>query len=251
MFWANISGNGDVIKGYARDILKPFVEIAYFLSYNLRDGLDKVKDYPALVKENSSLKMLVEKLRVRNIRLREKCMELERLRKLLRLKDELEFDTVVCKIIGYDISGRRGKIILDKGSNDGIFVKMPVVASGGLVGKVISVSPRSSTVNLLIDESFKAGALIQESRDIGIVEGNGCFCGPDCLKMRYIPLDSSVNIGEVVVTSGLGFVFPKGLPIGKIVAIGKEDNGLFLYADIKPFVNFNRLEEVICIVTEE
>jgi len=128
---------------------------------------------------------------------------------------------------------------------------MVVVTERGLVGIISTVSPHSSQVLLITDPRLAVSALIQRTRDpgtVGIVESFSE--DPAYLKISYLPPEAKIQPGDVVITSGLGGVFPKGLVIGTIKEVLPDPSGMILSALIEPRVNFNRLEEVLIIVEE-
>ena len=133
---------------------------------------------------------------------------------------------------------------INRGKADGISRNLVVVTPQGLVGRVTSCTDTTSEVLLILDRESAVGALVQVSRTQGIVEGHG---DQNRLKMVNIPYDSSIQNGQIVVTSGLSEIFPPGLRIGEVIDVGHEPNGLLKYAYIKPSVDFDKLEEVFII----
>ena len=120
---------------------------------------------------------------------------------------------------------------------------MAVVSAQGLVGRIVEVAPMSARAILLIDPESRVSALFQESRDLGVAEGDGS----SWLRMTHIDRDSTVKLGDQVLSSGFGGVYPKGVLIGKVEMVGSEKESLELFATVRPFVNFSKLEEVLCI----
>jgi rod shape-determining protein MreC len=120
---------------------------------------------------------------------------------------------------------------------------MAVVSAEGLVGRVIEAGPISSRVILLLDPQSRASILFQDSRDDGMAEGDGS----PWLRVTHIHRESQVKVGERVLSSGLGQIYPKGIPVGTVEMVGTEKSGLELFATVKPYVNFSKLEEVLCI----
>jgi rod shape-determining protein MreC len=123
----------------------------------------------------------------------------------------------------------------------------PVLAPDGLVGRVVEVTPTSARVQLLTDPVNAVGGLIQRTRVTGIVSGN---LGAGT-RIRYLPLMADVVVGDEVVTSGMGGVFPKGIPIGRITAVDRRSGALFQEATLQPSVDLSRLEEVLILTTLE
>ncbi len=209
------------------------------------------------------LESQVDALTVENVRLREYEAEAQQLRTLLNFTSEYPVST----FLGADIVGREacetfpcGQVLgadpnpyvryvtINVGAQQGVETGMPVVSGGaGLVGRVTEVSPRTSKVKLLTDADSAVAALLQTSRVSGLVVGQ-----PDgSLLMKYIPQEDSVGADEIVLTSGLGGVLPKGLVIGQVTKVEQEDYELFQSATVRPAVDLSRLELVLVITSFE
>ncbi len=157
------------------------------------------------------------------------------------------YSFLTASVVARDPGNWFGTVTLNKGFRDGVEEKMTVLTPKGLVGRVISVSARTCEVLLITDPRSGVGALVQDTRTPGIIEGTSGALG--MTRMIHIPNDAPVEVGQAVMTSGLGIVFPKGIPVGEIADIRNESSGLFKSADIHPYTDLNRLEEVL-IVTE-
>ncbi len=124
---------------------------------------------------------------------------------------------------------------------------MPVVNAGGVVGRLVSVSPNYAKVLLVIDQNSAVDSIIQRSRDEGIVKGlSAKLC-----KLDYVVKTSDVVVGDKVVTSGLGRVYPKGLPVGEVVEVVNIPGELFKEIKVRPMVDFSKLEELLVILKED
>lgn len=177
--------------------------------------------------------------------LQETLKENERLRELLKFAASLSMEYVPAEVIGRNPDNWFSTATINKGTADGVSRDDPVVTAAGLVGRVIKVTRDTATVMLMLDPDSGAGGLVQRTRDAGVVVGVG---GPgQVLRMKLFSRESDVKVGDTIVTSGLGSFFPKGLPVGKVVMVGRGDYGLVKTADIQPFVNFDRLEEVLVL----
>jgi len=197
--------------------------------------------------ENESLKRRISELDAENILLKEYEYQNLRLRELLQFKDTVsrQYDTVSASVVAKNPSNSYQTVTINRGEADGIKKDMAVVTSFGLVGHVINVSGSSAEVMLVLDSASAVGALVQVTRTPGVVEGPADDSG--YLRMNHIAKEAPVREKQVIVSSGLGGIYPKGLPIGKTVKIGAESNGLEKYALVRPFVDFNTLEEVMVI----
>ncbi|RJQ30544.1 MAG: rod shape-determining protein MreC [Peptococcaceae bacterium] len=179
--------------------------------------------------------------------LTETKLENERLSRLLDYSQTAagQYEFITASVVGRDLGSWFGTVTLNKGTNSGIKKDMVVLTPDGLAGRVMSVSFYTSEVLLITDPRSGVSTLIQESRTPGIVEGITGDSG--LVRMIHLPSDALVDVGQTIVTAGLGSIFPKGIPVGRVVAIRRESPGLFKSADIRPFADLNRLEEVLVI----
>jgi rod shape-determining protein MreC len=169
-----------------------------------------------------------------------------RLRKLLAFVDDLDRPALPAQVIGEDASNWARTILIDKGTLSGLKNGLPVVAAQGVVGRIIKVAPESARVLLITDASSAVAALVQRTRTRGVVRGRG-----DNLSIEYALRDADLQVGDLLVTSGMGGVFPKGLPLGVIKTVEKGQFGLFQQVKAIPTVDFSYLEEVMVIVGED
>lgn len=173
--------------------------------------------------------------------------ENKRLRNLLGYKKRLPYSTTAARIIGYDPTNWFSTIIINRGQQDRIKEALAVVTyqegQEGLVGRVISVRENSAQVLLLLDQNLAVGAKVVRTQAKGLVEGiNKRTC-----RLRYLPSDTDLTEGDMIVTSGEGGIFPEGIPIGKVISSKREAQRLFLEAELQPSIDFNRLEDVLVI----
>jgi rod shape-determining protein MreC len=205
------------------------------------------QDYFALQEvraENEQLKKDVGDLRVQLQQERALAQQTQSLQKLLDLKTNTALSTTAATVIAGGASPEFRTITIDKGTNDGLRADMAVIAPAGVVGRVIQPSSRASKIQLLIDRNAAAGALIERTRAQGVVVGSGS----DDLRMEYVPGSAELKAGDVVVTSGIDGIYPKGFVIGQIQSVRR---GAGEYSDIviKPAVDFSSLEAVLVVLT--
>ena len=231
------------LRGGFFSLSRPFLSLSELLRDSVIGTFTHAKDFFFLYGENERLGKEVDTLKGQIVSLKENIQETERLKTLLDFKKATPARSVACEVIARDMSLLGSWALLGKGSRQGIKVEMPVVNREGLVGKVVEISPQTARVILLTDVGSKVSGLIQNTRDTGLILGDGS----PFLKMKFIDADSAAKVGGLVVSSGLGGVYPKGIPIGKIEWIRREKNGLHLHARVKPAVSFSRLEEVLCL----
>jgi len=187
----------------------------------------------------------VNQLMLRTVELEETKIELEILREQLGFKEaNPQYQILSAEVIGQDPTNLVRFLIIDRGKRDGIKEGMPVISARGLVGRIAQVGTEWAKVLLLTDASSAVNAMVQRSRATGSVQGR---TGHD-LVMRYIPQGESVEVEDIVITSGLGGNFPKHLVIGQITAVRQSDVEMFQEARIRSAVDFNRLETVMVIL---
>jgi rod shape-determining protein MreC len=193
--------------------------------------------------ENARLRAENDRLRVQALRVTETDDENRRLRRLLALKDRLPLATLPGEVIAREWGWVRS-LTVNRGLTDEITRMTPAIVPEGLVGRVVDVRRGASVVQLLNDPASTVGATLQRTRTIGVVEGDP----RGTMRFKYHARDGlAIQVGDQVVTSGAGGVFPKGIPIGRVQAIDERGSALFHYAVLTPVVDFSRLEEVLLI----
>ncbi|MDD5347764.1 MAG: rod shape-determining protein MreC [Candidatus Omnitrophica bacterium] len=171
-------------------------------------------------------------------------LENQRLRRLLGFKQKAGYRVIPAIVIGRDPSNWSSTVIIDRGSSSGVQKGFVCVTFLGLVGRVIETTRTTSTVMLVNDPNVSVSAVVQRSRQEGLVSGS---LGGTLL-MKYLPRDCDIKVSDAVVTSGLTRVFPKGIPVGTVVTVREESSGLSRYAVIKPAVELSALEEVLVVI---
>ncbi|MHB1293440.1 MAG: rod shape-determining protein MreC [Anaerolineae bacterium] len=195
-------------------------------------------EYEALVSENAELRSQV-------IRLQEAQIENEDLRRQLNFKSAApNYQLLSAEVIGHDPTNLLQYLIIDRGANDGITPGMPVLVADGLVGRIQEVSADSSKVMLITDPSSSVSGQIMRSRVTGVIQGSA----GRGLVMRYIPQESDLVPGDVVLTSGLGGNFPKRLVIGQVASVTQKDADIFQEAVLAPEANLYDLETVMVLL---
>jgi len=197
--------------------------------------------------ENIRLNRENDSLRSVKYRYQELLRTNQRLQSLLQFKESTDQPVIAAQVIGKDPTGWFQSVIIDKGENAGIKMNMPVVNAEGVVGKLVAVSYNYAKVLLVIDQNSSVDCIIQRSRDTGIVKG---LSSKVCL-LDYVLKSSDVRVGDVVVTSGLDRIFPKGIPVGDVIEVKDPPGELFKDVKITPRVNFSKLEELLVILKED
>ncbi|MGE3273597.1 MAG: rod shape-determining protein MreC [Vicinamibacterales bacterium] len=195
--------------------------------------------------QNEALRREVQDLQVRLQEERALAQRTESLRQLLELRDRAGLETSAAEVIAAGASPEFRTMTIDKGSTDGLAADMAVISPSGVVGRIILPSLRASKVQLLIDRNAAAGALIERTRAQGVVTG----IGGGRLRLDYVAGTADVKTGDLVVTSGIDGIYPKGFVIGTVDAIEDEGAGSFPVISVRPAVDFSRLEEVLVVLT--
>lgn len=237
--------------GFFRKIIMeaaaPFQKLAHVSVKSVGDSWDRYVFLVGLVEENKNLNKTISELEAELLLYREGRMETERLRKLLALKESLGYSFVAAHVIAREQGALSKTIIIDKGSFDGLKSGMPVVAPPGLVGRVVHVSWNVAKVLLITDENSNVDVLLDRTRVQGIFSGAGLRGG----KLKYITKNQDVVAGDIVISSGMGGVFPKGLFVGQVRDVTKPETELFLNISVNPYIDFSKLEEVLVLFSEE
>lgn len=220
-------------------LLKPPLELTESSS---RDIISFLK-YKNILYENRRLKEELGRLKIKVTLLEEAQLENKRLYKLLDFKKEAASDALPCRVIGRDSSNWFNSIILNKGRKDGIKEGDAVIGDGALAGKVIEVYAGVSKVILITDPSLKIAAKIQRTRDEGILEG----IDKNLCRLKYLPLESKILVGDKVITSNRSQIYPEGLLMGEVISISQDASNLYKIALIRPEINLLNLEEALCI----
>ena len=200
--------------------------------------------------ENRQLTEENFRLQTANRDLREVLIENARLRKLLKLKDKDPTRYLVGKVIGASIQKQIRSLIINIGEADSVKKNMAVVNADGLIGKVISTSNHQSIIQILPDFNALVSAKLQNSREVGVIS----WSGYPWLDLQFISKNIPIEVGELVITSGLSQIYPPGLKIGVVADIKPNLTDIFQEIQVKPAVNFNALDEVFVIrslATEE
>jgi len=196
-------------------------------------------------KENELLKKSLSQAVEKN----NQCVEIElsnqRLRKFLNFQKTRTIQTVSAEVIGKDPSPWFKTVIIDKGEADGIQKGCPVVVPEGITGQVVSASTHYAKVLLIIDRNSAVDVLVQRSRARGIIRG---MSSENC-SFQYVLRKNDIRVGDEVVSSGIDGVYPKGLRIGYVSGVIRRNSGMFQEVDVTPYVDFEKLEEVLVVIT--
>jgi rod shape-determining protein MreC len=194
---------------------------------------------------------LEERVAVLETLLQEKqdlAREAEHLREVLELRQVLPLETITADVVTRDGMPWFRTVMLDKGRESGVTLEAPVISPTGVVGRVIAVGPHAAKVQLLLDQQSGVGVLIERSRVTGVVSGQVGFADSDAteLALKYVPALADVVVGDLVVTSGLDRLYPKGLVVGRVRTVN-NGSGLFKDIVVSPSARFDQLEHVLVV----
>ncbi len=199
-------------------------------------------------RENRELRAQIEQMKIQQTRMEEDARMARRVQALLGFKEQYVDSTIAAQVIGTSGSEQSRVLYIDKGSDDGIRTDMAVITPAGIVGKIVQVADNWSQVLPINDQFSGVGAALKDSRLQGILKGTPS----GATTLQYIMSDEKVTPGEDVITSGGDRIFPKGLPVGKVLSVqpGKD---LFLNIRVTPTAQLNQVEEVLVVtkITEK
>jgi len=228
------------VRNIATDTLKFPLNIFTLLNREIRAIIFYHRNFV----ENEKLKKEAALLRQQLSMAEESARENRRLKSLIGFKQNTPLGLVAARVIARDPSNWSSVIIIDKGKDNGLRPSLAVITEKGLVGKVTEVGKTTSKIMLITDPNLGVSALLARSREEGLVSGTL----ENLLIMRYLPKDVDMKVSDIVISSGLSQIFPKGIIIGKVIEVGTEFSGLSRFAIIKPAVNLSTLEEVLVII---
>lgn len=245
-----LTGRLGAIEGAVALLMAPGQQGLSSITDRTVQTISGLADFRNLQERTAELENINRSLLAENLRLQEIERENQRLRELLSFSEtrpgiELRGGQIIARVIGRDSNNFLNFLMVDLGSNHGIEVGMPVMNNEGLVGRVSEVTSSSSKVLLITDPLSAVNAILQSSRLTGVVNG---VVGGDPV-MGFIPQGTLVGVGEVVLSSGLGGNFPKGIPIGQVVEVRQRDFEVFQEALVRPIVDFGRLEFVLIVTS--
>lgn len=192
--------------------------------------------------ENQRLAADVARLREENARLRPDAQENARLRALLGFKQQQQYRSLAARVVGRDPSQWFSTVLVDRGASEGVRRDDPVITSDGVVGHVVETQGSWARVLLVADPRSAVSVVLDRSREVGIVVGQG----QNLLKVTYLSRDADVRAGDLVLTSGLGPIYPRGLPLGSIVSVSRTT--MFQEAVVRPASDLGHLEDVLIVL---
>lgn len=237
-------GRPSSVETVVLTIAKPFQSAASGIG-NFFSGIGKsLRSRRAIRAENERLREEVRRLNLEVMRLREDAMEAARLREAFSFKSAFPEKLLAARIISREPSSWFVTATINRGSASGIQPAQAVITPRGLVGQVFSVSKTSAQIRAITDPQSGVGGMVQRSRAIGLCIGKD----PDTIEMSEIAKDADVAVGDIVVTSGIGGMIPKGVPIGRVTKVSPAKGGFTKTAWLRPSVRIDQTEECFIVI---
>jgi rod shape-determining protein MreC len=233
---------------WAQTAASPFQNVSSRAGGATADLFHEIINFRGTAAENERLKERMTQMETELRIAREQASENERLKGLLNLKQQTGYDNVPARVIGRDPSVWFNTVTIDRGSTSGVAVNMPVVTGGGIVGRVITVSPFSSQVMLITDEKAGAGAVVGQlgqSGALGSVRGGG---EKGLVEMRYVSGLEKVEVGDYVLTTGQDGIYPAGLNVGEVVDLKRGTPTQPHQILIRPSARLDQLQDVAVLL---
>jgi len=238
------SREANVVERGIMSVFAPIMKPASLVSGFFEDAWDNYISLVDVRRENLRLREEIRELNSRVVTGNEAMQAKQRLEHLLDMKSTIKAPTLAASVVGEDVTSWFRTMIIDRGSSSGIREGMAVIAADGVAGQIIKVAPTSARVLLITDHSSGIAVTIQRSRARGVVKGKG----EGLCSMEFTTREEDVKVGDAVVSSGIGGVFPKGLPVGEVTMVKRGEYGIFQTVTIRPSVTFAHLEEVLVVL---
>ncbi|WP_195952965.1 rod shape-determining protein MreC [Clostridium saudiense] len=249
----SIKSNSNIISSGVGGVISPLQKIVYTVNEKVKGSFDFFINFSNVKKEN-------EELTAKNAELENKLIEYERMKdENTRLREMFDYsqananyDYLGCNIIGYSGGNISNGYIIDKGTKDGVEKDMVVITPAGLVGKVTKASSSFAIVQTILNENIAVAAMVESTDETtGILQGITDSKNKNLTELSNIPIESAIKEGDKILTSGLGEMYPKEIRIGEVISVEVDNVGIMKRAVVKPYVDFNKLEELFVVVPKE
>ena len=246
----SLQSDANGISSSVSTVVSPLQKIVYNINSRVKETVDFFLNFSEVKLENEELKKKNTKLANELIEYESLKDEVERLREALNFTESKNnYKYVGVNIIGYSGNSLSDGYIIDKGSNDGIDKNMVVVSSKGLVGKVTKVASNFAIVQSILNENIAVAVMDQQTREAtGVLQGLSDKKDNNMTVVYNLPISSDVKEGDIIITSGLGKIYPKEIPVGTVVSLEEDNVRVMKSAVVEPFVNFNEVEELFVVI---
>lgn len=249
----SLKNNSSVISSGVGSVISPLQKIIYNVNDKLKGSFDFFINFSKVKQEN-------EELAAKNAELENKLIEYNRMKEENTTLREMfdysqanqNYNYLGCNIVGYSGGNISNGYIIDKGTNDGVKKDMIVITPAGLVGKVTKSESSYSIVQTILNENIAVASMVESTRETtGILQGITDGKNKNLTMLSNIPIDSEIKEGDVILTSGLGGMYPQEIRIGEVVSVEVDSVGIMKKAVVKPYVDFNKLEGLFVVVPKE
>ncbi|MDD3395187.1 MAG: rod shape-determining protein MreC [Anaerotignum sp.] len=240
--------NASALESVIGFVVTPFQDLTTGIGSWVENTADSAKDKSTLLDENAALKEELAKLQDESKRLEQYEKENEALSSLLKISQKYpNYKSTGTKIIAKNPGVWYNTFTINKGTDDSVSANMILIASGGVVGKILESGNNYSKAQSILDSRSAVPAMSLRTGDLGVVKGDYTLMNDGLCKMEYIDGEAQIAVGDEIVTSQLSDVYPEGLSIGKVTKIETDTNGLTKYAVIEPFVDLKHLDTLLVI----
>lgn len=249
----SVKSNSSIISSGVGSVISPLQKIIYNANDKLKESFDFFINFSKVKQEN-------EELAAKNAELENKLIEYNRmkdenqtLREMFEYSEANEnYNYLGCNIVGYSGGNISNGYVIDKGTNDGVKKDMIVITPQGLVGKITKAENSYSIVQTILNENIAVASMVESTRETtGVLQGVTDNKNKNLTMLSNIPINSEIKEGDVILTSGLGGMYPKEIRIGEVVSIEVDSVGIMKKAVVKPYVDFNKLEGLFVVVPKE
>lgn len=244
------SSNGSFVQNGIGVTLNSVQGALYSMNSKIKDSVSFLANFSEIKKENETLKAENQKLQDMAIEYSDLAKENQRLRDMLSFKNQLNgYNIIGCDIIGKGGGTYLDEFFINKGTKDGVEKRMVVITSYGLVGQVVTSNADWSIVQSLANENIAVSGMIESTgENDGIVKGYKDSENRQLAKLYYLPENSKIKNGDIILTSGLGGIYPKGIRIGYVTGVEIDKGKVMKTAVLQPYVDFNKLQEVFVVI---
>lgn len=249
----SLKNNSNVISSGVGSVISPLQKIIYNANDKIKGSFDFFINFSKVKQEN-------EELAAKNAELENKLIEYNRMKEENTTLREMfdysqanqNYNYLGANIVGYSGGNISNGYIIDKGTNDGVKKDMIVITPAGLVGKVTKSESNYSIVQTILNENIAVASMVESTRETtGILQGITDSKNKNLTMLSNIPIDSEIKEGDVILTSGLGGMYPQEIRIGEVVSVEVDSVGIMKKAIVKPYVDFNKLEGLFVVVPKE
>ncbi|HEU4794378.1 MAG TPA: rod shape-determining protein MreC [Pyrinomonadaceae bacterium] len=244
------NGEHKILRVWTQTLASPLQSASSKASGATSGFFEQIWNFRSTAAENEQLKEQLAKAEMELSTARQATAENEHLKELLNLHEKLNIQSIPARVIARDPSIWFNTITINRGSSSGVEVNMPVVTGGGIVGRVITVSPFASQVMLITDEKAGAGAVVGQlgqSGALGSIRGRADL-GVSVIEMRYVSGLEKVELGDLVMTTGQDGIYPPGLNVGKVVDVKHGSATQAHQILIQPGARLDHLEDVAVLL---